>query len=355
MSLQGKVRSDRMQPGRGTSTRRLTSRVEATPASASNGVKYSCSGVTRSSGPVIVYLLVVMLGDQTCAAHRCKAFSRRALLQTTAAVAAGALPPAASNAIVGGIGVSQAEMDARGLVGLVDEAGPTANGVCTGTRIGDNLILTARHCIEPQQDHAPLQQISFSTDAFSADAVVRPIIDGRFAADPDADLAILRFSGSTPAAHRPVRLLSARDPLFALEERRGEERSVTVYGFGKDGQGAARNIGRLRKLQGNINGPFDEDGPSILGGWPSSQDEGQCFGDSGGPAFLTLRAGGTAQVGVLSGISAGSASGASGATASGASGAAAASCAGGVEWYVNLAKYDGWIRKAVASLGGELP
>ena len=72
----------------------------------------------------------------------------------------------------------------------------------------------------------------------------------------------------------------------------------------------------------------------------ASSTEGQCFGDSGGPAFLArpIRPGVAeirAQVGVLSQVGAGD-----------------GWCGGALDRYVNLAAHVEWIDDAVASLGG---
>jgi hypothetical protein len=67
--------------------------------------------------------------------------------------------------------VSQGEMDSRGLVGLVaaaDEswaASESPVSVCTGTKIADGFILTARHCVHTRE--GDLRHVSFATDLFT--------------------------------------------------------------------------------------------------------------------------------------------------------------------------------------------
>ena len=84
----------------------------------------------------VALVLCFLVGD----GYSC-GYSRRAFV---ASGAAGLLLPAApASAIIGGTAVTQAEQNLLGLVGLVVDN----VGVCSGTRISDGLVLTARHCV----------------------------------------------------------------------------------------------------------------------------------------------------------------------------------------------------------------
>ena len=136
-------------------------------------------------------LLLLSLLTATHAHAGCSC-SRRAVMQGAAAAAAGGLwYPGKASAMVGGGLVSQGELDGLGLVGLATAAG----GVCTGTRIGDGLVLTARHCTCSRA--GPLEHAAFSGNLFAKNAVVRPIED--VITDEDGDLAIIRFKGHAPS------------------------------------------------------------------------------------------------------------------------------------------------------------
>ena len=283
--------------------------------------------------------MLLLLASLTASAHNCEACTRRALLRAAGAAAAAPLLPA--SAIVGGTSVGQAEMDARGIVGLLSD--PEGGCVCSGSRIGDGLILTARHCAQQQLE---LRQVMFSTDLFSPGAVMRPIVDVALA--EHSDMAILRYAGLAPAAHQPVSLAaSLGSPQQQLVD--DEWSLLTAYGYGRraDGpQATGADMGRLRRLDSRVMGATALiDNPPVLTTRPLSADEGQCFGDSGGPAFFRdarprAGGGGFAQIGVFSE-----------AAASG----SIAWCGGGIDRFVNVAlpEHSQWIDEAVASLGGQ--
>ena len=282
------------------------------------------------SAQLAARLLLLSLLTATHAHAGCSC-SRRAVMQGAAAAAAGGLwYPGKASAMVGGGLVSQGELDGLGLVGLATAAG----GVCTGTRIGDGLVLTARHCTCSRA--GPLEHAAFSGDLFAKNAVVRPIED--VITDEDGDLAIIRFKGHAPSSHK-----SATLQLSGLEVADGDVAPLMVYGYGRalaDGPGASGDsMGVLRKLPNRLLGPVYGQ-PMTLTTSPASSTEGQCFGDSGGPAFLArpIRPGVAeirAQVGVLSQVGAGD-----------------GWCGGALDRYVNLAAHVEWIDDAVASLGG---
>ena len=277
-----------------------------------------------------------------------------------AALAGGAAlgNPHAASALIGGAYVSQAEMAARGLVGLT-VGDPSMlkqrSGMCTGTLIGDGLILTARHCATNPAG-LPLEHAVFSNDLFAADAVRRPVEKIIVGDHPECDLAIIRHGGATPAAHAPVTLVTSLNAAYSAADDDDElaKEVARLYGFGVqsdsfDGFGELRP-GRLKALRASINGPIEGSSPLVTVEEPANG--GECYGDSGGPLFLPtcpdapspLRDArgeplprGLAQIGVLS------------------FGGAGTECRGGADEFVNLADYGEWIDDAVARLGGAPP
>lgn len=234
--------------------------------------------------------------------------------------------------------MSQGEMDSRGLVGLVaaaDEswaASESPVSVCTGTKIADGFILTARHCVHTRE--GDLRHVSFATDLFTPAAVMsmRPVLDVTI--NDESDLAVVRYGGPrSPAAHRSASLVSSLDELAACSLLKDGATPVTVFGFGAQGDGpwSEREMGKLRTTQQRVISPSYSVREPLLTTRPLSAFEGVCFGDSGGPAFLPSGA----QLGVLSQIAAGS-----------------GWCGGSLETYVNLAAQRAWIDDAVRSLGG---
>ena len=201
------------------------------------------------------------------------------------------------------------------------------------SRIGDGLVLTARHCTCSRA--GPLEHAAFSGDLYAVDAVLRPIED--VVTDEAGDLAIVRFGGRAPSAHK-----SATLQLSGLTIASGDVAPLMVYGYGRLADGPHANsdsMGILRKLPNRLIGPVYGQ-PKTLTTSPLSATAGQCFGDSGGPAFLARPiapgvAAVSAQVGVLSQVGAGD-----------------GWCGGALDRYVNLAAHVEWIDDAVASLGG---
>ena len=98
-------------------------------------------------------------------------------------------------------------------------------------------------------------------------------------------------------------------------------------------------MGQLRRLDSRLFGPVIGSDGGILTTRPMTAFEGQCFGDSGGPAFVLGASGGFSQVGVLSQVS-----------------AANNWCGGGIERYVDVAAHAEWLEDAIATIGrGKAP
>ena len=253
-------------------------------------------------------------------------------------------PTAPALAVVGGRDVSQAELNRLGIVGLFS----SDESVCTGTRIGDGLILTAKHCA--CGSNGDLRNVIFNTDFFNADGLIkRPVVDVATTTDElGSDLALVRYAGATPADHGVANL-----NLAPLDPDADDAAQLFVYGFGRQVDGSALaaaaagddgdGTGKLRRIENRILGL--REGEATLTARPVRTWEGQCFGDSGGPAFL-MRSGSQggvlSQVGVLShGLIDRSAGG---------------YCADGgqVEKYVDIAAHAEWIEEAAAAfaLGG---
>ena len=239
--------------------------------------------------------------------------------------------------MIGGKECSQAELDRLGIVGLIT----SSMNVCTGTRIGDGLILTAKHCA---CGNGQLRNVIFSTDFFSENIVKRPVVDMAVSTEElGSDIALVRYAGAAPATHATAQLnVSPLDPVV------DDAAQLLVYGFGKgvDGDSSSRDdgdgTGKLRRLDNRLVGLAA--GEQTLTARPVRSWEGQCFGDSGGPAFILpgpsprrSGRGALSQVGILS---------------QGLISPSGGFCADGVEKYVDVASHADWIEEAASSLGG---
>lgn len=165
----------------------------------------------------------------------------------------------------------------------------TAQFICTGSIIANDLVLTAAHCLG-ETGNATLQ-VAFRSNIQGPGPVVgvvaqtRPSdyvsLASRSPVDQD-DIGLLRLAQPIPAGYAPAHILT---DLSALQE--GAE--ILLAGYGIDVPVAPTNpkdmggAGVLRQVQQQIINPHygnTEVLVSLQGG------RGACHGDSGGPAFV---------------------------------------------------------------------
>jgi len=168
---------------------------------------------------------------------------------------------------------------------LANEAG----FLCTGTLIDvlghSGFLLTAAHCVTDEDEGAsrlPPEQFVViagndflnSTSAFPVDAIqVHPGYDGSFAV---ADVAIVRIDLGDAAPPPAI------PPLFAEQDTLHVHDRLLLVGYGQTEQvkenSVRRHVARdIDGLDGDVIAYSQEDGT------------GACFGDSGGPALVTLQ------------------------------------------------------------------
>jgi secreted trypsin-like serine protease len=178
---------------------------------------------------------------------------------------AAVLAPTQAHAIVGGTDATPVPWGAQV---YTDEPGRAMDGfVCSGTIIAPQWVLTARHCVDPDDE----MRVKIGDNTFGAGAEVRvdeknPLID--------SDIALLHLS-------RPVRTRYAK--LADTDPNPGEINRI--YGWGRETPGGPP-APRLKVAEVEV---MPTDGRTDMFGGRALINEGRTGaampGDSGGPQF----------------------------------------------------------------------
>jgi secreted trypsin-like serine protease len=154
----------------------------------------------------------------------------------------------------------------------------TDGGICSGTIIADDLVLTAAHCVGQGM------RIIFGINARdpetpSADVIKHIAHEGyspdRVSGRGHNDLAILRFSGRMPRGYSKARFMPESDSI-----RNGD--MLVVAGFGVESAYPRMGSGLLRTTDSAVKDAAFAEKEVLL----SEEGSGACYGDSGGPAFV---------------------------------------------------------------------
>jgi secreted trypsin-like serine protease len=178
---------------------------------------------------------------------------------------------------------------------------------CTGTLIHQRFVVSAAHCLA---NYGGTVYIGFgrSRSEFkyvrAADYAVNPGYTGSFNKSVPADISVIELSQSAPAGYTPVSIYKGSLP-------RGS--TLTLAGFG---QTQAGGNGRLYYTSVGVSSQTNNEITVY------ENDTGSCYGDSGGPAYVS--SGGRLQV--------------IGATSRGQSGCRGSSI------YTNVAYHLNWLR-----------
>lgn len=190
--------------------------------------------------------------------------------------------------IVGGRKMSSTFQKQNGIVGIVIVAAD-GQGICTGSLIARNIILTAAHCLDESQ--SPIQNIFVVfNDKIIKAKVVRTASTGlsheNFAPSaPETkkswnDIALLKLSRDAPADFKLALLPSSATEVTlatGLElEQAGFGRSEALRSTKKDSSGVLRAVSGIKIIS------VSEDGLELL---LDETIKGSCNGDSGGPAY----------------------------------------------------------------------
>ena len=181
-------------------------------------------------------------------------------------------------------GGTQCKFERSPVVAILSLNSDGSVGLCTGTMVTVNDVLTAAHCFKPN-----LIDVTVFVDqtAFQiTNGAIHPGYNGQVGSP--FDLAMLTIEGVLDIGPVPLIL----SDLSLVDEQ------ITVYGYGSDEEGLsglqegpsafkAGRMGIARMSPGLFDADFDETGSAI------------CQGDSGGPATQTIN-GITGIVGVTS-------------------------------------------------------
>lgn len=201
---------------------------------------------------------------------------------------------ARSAAIIGGKKIQEDDVIGKSTVALVADIimtdGQRGQGICTGSLLRSNVVLTAAHCIPqgPDVKEASIYVV-FGKDLRKQNEVkVRLVTDyvihekyGRanLGGEDENDIALLKFSGDLPEGFQLAELLQD-DSLVKPSSK------VTLAGYGfvwTDGE-ESYSDNTLRKVDVNVIEHFGNTEVVL----DQSKGRGACHGDSGGPAFLEV-------------------------------------------------------------------
>lgn len=191
-----------------------------------------------------------------------------------------------SSGIINGQDIQPGNPMARSFVAVYDTA---AGALCTGTLIGNNLVLTAAHCVaQNPMTMAVIFQTDLNNGQINKEMVRR--VDGALANAAYAqrknqntntgDIALVHFQGVMPVAYQAVPLLT-RDRASLL--RQGQ--LTLLAGYGISNGVTKTGSGVLRATSIRIADPnFSQTEVKL----DQTHGTGACHGDSGGPAILFI-------------------------------------------------------------------
>ena len=190
------------------------------------------------------------------------------------AISACAKPPGNSeelnSGILGGQVATGSEEFASEVVIVYDRV---KKGLCTGSLLGGNIVLTAAHCVH-NADPSDLIVV-FATSVSSRNRVIRQVVNSKEnenysrAAIDRADIALVEFEGSMPDGYRAAQLIDSSNQLFAGQ-------TAVLAGYGITAK-QAQDSGTLRSVSVKIANPRYGDTEVSF---DQTSGAGACHGDS---------------------------------------------------------------------------
>jgi len=199
--------------------------------------------------------------------------------------------PDQDNSIIGGQNVRAGDPRFSSTVGIimVDDKTGDPTGVCTGTLIRSDVVLTAAHCLV-SSDNSKLNFIIYFGNTLldlsqfnSFRAGISSIAHEKYSnglGKEAYDVGLIKFSGDLPPGFAPVPIL--KDDQYL---KNGTEIIAAGYGRNKRySRGSEDGTGQLRQVKLNVTDIKFSDIEFASSSW----SKGICLGDSGGPAYVNI-------------------------------------------------------------------
>lgn len=190
---------------------------------------------------------------------------------------------ATATGIIGGKEVATNEAPAQVSVAIYNTL---KQSICSGVLIGNNLVLTAAHCLGPDPRKLVIlftQHVQKSIQDMARaviGAIAHPNWKPNLQRTTDhADLAIIKYYGTTPTGYRAVTVLPNTSVTTVIRNNS----LIVLVGYGASDDLKKSGSGPLRQVMTTItNSQFSQTEVQV----EQRQGRGACLGDSGGPAFV---------------------------------------------------------------------
>jgi secreted trypsin-like serine protease len=182
--------------------------------------------------------------------------------------------------IIGGKEVAANEPPAQTSVILYD---PAAKAICTGSLLGNNIVLTAAHCLG--KDPSKILVIFAINISKTTIEMARPVVGAiantlwrtnRQKPKDTADIALIKYQGTTPPGYKAATILPNVSPLK-------NNAAILLAGYGISDSTKKTGSGVLRQTVTTISNNVFSSTEILL---EQRQGRGACHGDSGGPAYI---------------------------------------------------------------------
>lgn len=204
------------------------------------------------------------------------------------------LAPENASGIIGGTLPSQSSQVARATVALGIYQGSSFKQFCTGVLISQDIVLTARHCLESvevREQADPKVYLYFGSSTSNYDKKLERV-STTFLKNPDYKPIVYEPLDMVASASGDVGLLKLDTPAptnslpasIAIDVSLKAGQQVVLAGWGVTDDKLSTPTTQLRQTK-----------VAYLDSWEThfvfdqSQNQGACRGDSGGPAYLEIK------------------------------------------------------------------